>query len=94
MVSVGELFTPRPALCPSEVDSIYLGEALERILFSGNTQTSTEEFEARLSEVNERSPLKEPDDWHREHVEAIKANGELGDDSGLYFEGLGEKWFI
>lgn len=85
--------------CPSEDDSLYLGEALERILFLDHTQALPTQaqidlFEARLVEVCERSPFKDPGEWHSENIRVLSENGRLGDASGLLFESLGDQWFV
>lgn len=84
--------------CPVEDDPLYLGEALDRILFSDNTFTPDEQLKARQNEVFQRSPVDFFLEWNSRYLECIeqfcKENGEIADDSGLFLEGLGEKWFV
>lgn len=54
--------------CPSSEDSIYLGEALDDILWWDETSphsldSLTKVFEARRAEVHERSRLQHLGDW-------------------------------
>ncbi|KAL8930404.1 MAG: hypothetical protein Q9208_000587 [Pyrenodesmia sp. 3 TL-2023] len=86
-------------VCPSEKDSIYLGEALERILFSGNVPASSvislsENFNARLVEVSERSPPKRHNVWQYDYVDAVREDGELAEDCELDLESLGDQWYV
>ena len=84
---------------PSEHDSFFLGEALEKILFPGNGPTTTNEaliqdFKSRLNEVRERSPRKVLEQWQREYTDMMEREGKLGDASGLSPEILGDRWYV
>ncbi|KAL8978548.1 MAG: hypothetical protein Q9205_005888, partial [Flavoplaca limonia] len=84
------------AVCPSENDSFYLGEAFERILFAENVPASSirglfEDFHARLDEVRERSPSKWLNVWRSEYITAVRKDGELAEDYELDLESLGDK---
>ena len=86
-------------MCPSEADSLYLGEAFERILFSSSVLPSPvraflEDFNARLDEVGERSQYKNLDVWKHEYTEALDEDGELARDCDLDLESLGDKWYV
>ncbi|KAL8910207.1 MAG: hypothetical protein Q9171_004480 [Xanthocarpia ochracea] len=91
-----ELNLDVPCVCPSENDSLYLGEALERILFSraSSVRALFEDLNARLDEVGERSEYKELDVWKREYTEALDKEGELARDCELDLESLGDKWYV
>ncbi|KAL9628126.1 MAG: hypothetical protein Q9204_006093, partial [Flavoplaca sp. TL-2023a] len=85
-----------PCVCPSEDDSLYLGEALDRILFSSRVPALSlgaflEDFNARLYEVSERSEYKELNVWRHEYIKALDEDGELATDCDLDLETLGDK---
>lgn len=88
-----------PCVCPSEDDSLYLGEALDRILFSSSVPASSlraffQDFNARLYEVSERSGHKQLEVWIQEYTEAVDEDGELAWDCDLDVESLGDKWYV
>lgn len=88
-----------PCVCPSEDDSLYLGEALDRILFSSSVPASSlrafsQDFNARLYEVSERSECKKLSVWKHEYTEAVDEDGELARDCDLDMESLGDKWYV
>lgn len=85
--------------CPSEVDSLYLGEALEAILFEDNLPASSNQalvkrFEAREGEVRERSPPTNQYTWQNQYTMMLRREGKLADASGLSPEKLGDRWFV
>ncbi|KAL8689092.1 MAG: hypothetical protein Q9224_004725 [Gallowayella concinna] len=69
----------RHGFCPTVKDSLYLGDALERLLLSAAEEPATSRsrftkiFETRLKEVGERSPVRPFNEW--------------GLDSGWFFSG-------
>ncbi|KAL8647838.1 MAG: hypothetical protein Q9226_006265 [Calogaya cf. arnoldii] len=94
-----ELNSDAPCVCPSENDALYLGKALERILFSSSVPASSdraffEDLNARLDEVGERSEYKELGVWKREYTKAVDEDGELARDCDLDLENLGDKWYV
>ncbi|KAL8846223.1 MAG: hypothetical protein Q9221_008677 [Calogaya cf. arnoldii] len=94
-----ELNSDAPCVCPSENDALYLGKALERILFSSSVPASSvraffEDLNARLDEVGERSEYKELGVWKREYTKAVDEDGELARDCDLDLESLGDKWYV
>ena len=96
---LSDLNLDAPCVCQSEADSLYLGEALERILFSSRVPASSlrafrEDFYARLNEVVQRSEYKKLDVWKREYTEALDEDGELVRDCELDLESLGDKWYV
>ncbi|KAL8752288.1 MAG: hypothetical protein Q9184_005780 [Pyrenodesmia sp. 2 TL-2023] len=93
----GNLYTH--GVSPSETDSTYLSEALERILFSGSVPASSiralfEYIHARLDEVCERSPEWIEEDWRYEHIMALRKDGQLAENFGLDLESLGDRWYV
>lgn len=101
-VNVIRLFGPKlnaRCVCPSENDSLYLGEALERVLFSSTVPDSSflpflDNFFTRLDEVGERSEYKKLDVWKDEYVDALDEDGDLIRDCELDLESLGDKWYV
>ncbi|KAL8849090.1 MAG: hypothetical protein Q9221_005934 [Calogaya cf. arnoldii] len=86
-------------VCPSEEDSLYLGEALDAILFqddilAASKQALADDFDARVNEVSERSPNKDPQEWVQQYTAMLKEEGRLADASGMSPEALGEDWFV
>ncbi|KAI4220349.1 MAG: hypothetical protein L6R36_007688 [Xanthoria steineri] len=84
---------------PSEVDSLYLGEALEAILFGdsaphASSVASGKELEAREVEVKKRSSTIKRKQWELEYTTKLEREGKLGNASGLGPERLGDKWFV
>ena len=89
----------KDALSPSEADSLYLGEALEAILFRDDVSglsypALVEKFEAQLSEVRKRSPSVNLRKWALEYTSKLEKEGKIADTSGLSPEKLGDKWFV
>ncbi|KAL8942534.1 MAG: hypothetical protein Q9211_001345 [Gyalolechia sp. 1 TL-2023] len=67
-----QISEPTKRSCPSSKDSVYLGEALDEILFWDETSPSSlaeirEVFEARLVEVRKRSPRRDYFTWMHEN---------------------------
>ncbi|KAI4236155.1 MAG: hypothetical protein LQ349_002726 [Xanthoria aureola] len=98
-VNFFSLHVNAPCVCPSEDDSLYLGEALDRMLFSSSVPASFlraffQGFNARLYEVSERSEHKQLDVWKHEYIEAVDKDGELARDCDLDVESLGDKWYV
>lgn len=84
---------------PSEVDSLYLGEALEAILFGDSAPhvssvTRDKELEEREVEVKKRSSTIKRKQWELEYTTKLEREGKLGDASGLGPERLGDRWFV
>ncbi|KAL8896135.1 MAG: hypothetical protein Q9192_003247 [Flavoplaca navasiana] len=96
LLRLSELNLDAPCVCPSEKDSLYLGEALDRILFprASTVRTCFEDLNARLDVVSERSGYKKLDVWKREYTEAVDQNGELARDCEMDLESLGDKWYV
>ena len=81
-------------------DSVYLGEALDKILFSGSSGTSSiqtyyiKNFEERLCSVIERSPAGDAREWMSEYIKARDDEASYGDASGLDRDPLGNPWIV
>lgn len=78
--------------CPSSEDSIYLGDALDKILFPVEGATTpldhlNEALEARFEEVYQRSPAKDPEEW-------LLENGWRVDESEIPRDPYGMEPFI
>ena len=74
--------------CPSDEDSVYLGEALEKIWFLEENpttyrETACAEFETRLLEVSKRSPHMKVKDWGYENGLLVRDEEELEDPYGV-----------
>lgn len=85
--------------CPSEADSLYLGEALEAIMFEydvpGLPNTAlVEKFNERVGEVRKRSSSVDLEEWIHEYTTKLEKEGKIADTSGLSPEKLGDKWFV
>lgn len=96
---IAHIGSPTDAYGPSELDSLYLGEALEAILFEDDVpgladSALVERFEAQLSEVRERSSSVNLESWTHEYSTKLKKEGKIADTSGLSPEKLGDKWFV
>ncbi|KAI4263815.1 MAG: hypothetical protein L6R42_001051 [Xanthoria sp. 1 TBL-2021] len=92
-------YAPPDWCCPSEGDSLYLGEALEAILFENNLQPSSnqalvKDFGARVGEVRERSPTTNMYKWKEEYVMTLERERKFADASGLSPEKLRDRWFV
>ncbi|KAL8751638.1 MAG: hypothetical protein Q9199_006279 [Rusavskia elegans] len=79
--------------CPSEIESLYLGEALDRILFhvdqsSSTEQTQIQDFIDRVRDVSSRSEKKSWHQWTKEYTTRMIESGMLADTSGLSLEKL------
>ncbi|KAL8658088.1 MAG: hypothetical protein Q9226_001292 [Calogaya cf. arnoldii] len=86
-------------VCPSEEDSLYLGEPLDTVLFQENLSAASkralvEDFDARVNEVRERSPNKNLVEWKEQYTAMLKERGVFADASGMSPEALGDKWFV
>ncbi|KAL8911912.1 MAG: hypothetical protein Q9171_002996 [Xanthocarpia ochracea] len=78
----------RVGSCPSEEDSVYLGEALEKIWLLGGKsttyrETACAEFERRLLEVSKRSPHMNVEDWGYENGLLVRDEEEPEDPYGV-----------
>lgn len=81
-------------------DSIYLGEALDKIFFSGSSGTPSiqayhiKNFEERLCSVIERSPAGDAREWMGEYMKAQHDEASYGDASGLDCDPSGNPWIV
>ena len=81
-------------------DSIYLGETLDKILFSGSSGTPSiqayhiKDFEERLCGVIERSPAGDVREWEAEYFKARHDEASYGDASGLDCDPSGNPWIV